>query len=86
MHACDCCAGSSTLVGVTLQNLTQGQDTVKGGDITAQGDANQEDTDNLVPLNWRDQMGCFHFELNTEQVIPGRSFWAHPKALGFGVR
>ena len=56
------------MVGITLQNLTQGQAAVAGGDITLQGDGDQEDIDNLVPLNWRDSMGCFHFELNSEQV------------------
>ena len=60
------------MVGITLQNLTQGQAAVAGGDITLQGDGDQEDIDNLVPLNWRDSMGCFHFELNSEQVSLAR--------------
>ena len=32
------------------------------------GDGNQEDTDNLSPLNWQPYMGCYHFELNEEPV------------------
>ena len=72
------------MVGITLQNLTQGQASVAGGDVVLQGDGDQEDTDNLVPLNWRDSMGCFHFELNSEKVGlhgtwlrgPGLRVWA----------
>ena len=73
------------MVGITLQNLTQGQASVAGGDVVLQGDGDQEDTDNLVPLNWRDRMGCFHFELNSEQVGP-RGCDLGPRFQGLGFR
>ena len=38
-------------MGITLPNLQPGQKSVAGGDIYAMGDGNQEDTDNLSPLN-----------------------------------
>ena len=63
-----CVAGQQTLVGITLNNLQQGQSAVSGGTIYAMGDGNQEDTDNLSPLNWQPLQGCYHFELNEEPV------------------
>ena len=81
------CAGSDTVVGITLQNLTQGQASVAGGDVVLQGDGDQEDTDNLVPLNWRDSMGCFHFELNSEKVgLHGRLAYPKSQTLNLGSR
>ena len=57
-------------MGITLDNLTHPQSAVAGQNIYASGDGNQEDTDNLSPLNWQPLQGCYHFELNEEPVRP----------------